>query len=160
MRIETKNQLTIAYLNTIYGVKTDRGTFHISPLRDNIELKNHCAHHQIKNWALITPMNPRSETLPPAENQARLEAFEKELKDARLRYWESESVLPEGTVAIVGEPMPEKGFLIAHVYPWEAVKLGFRYGQNAILVGTDDGLAELVWTDHESTVYFSHSNHH
>lgn len=149
-----RNQLTIAYLTTRYSVTTGTGSFQISPLSDNPELRKYCAAEGIKTWALITPMNPGSKTLPPVLNAERVLRLKNELKESGFVFLDSESELPEGTQAVVGEPESERGFFIQNIYPWEAVKIGHDYGKNAILVGRGDGQAELVWTDHESQVYF------
>lgn len=149
-----RNQLTIAYLSTRYGVVTDKGSFQISPLSDNPELRKYCAAEGIKTWALITPMNPGSMTLTPALNAKRVLRLANELKESGFAVCNSESELPEGTPAVVGVPESERGFFIKNIYPWEAVKIGHNYGQNAIFIGKEDGQAELVWTDHESQVYF------
>lgn len=153
MNARLKNQLTLAYLNTLFPVDFPGQRIVISPLSDNEELRAHCKAHRIRHWALITPMNPGSRTLPDEENSERLREFKKMLEGFRCH--ESVSVPADGTPELVGAPMPEIGFFIENLFPWEAVKLGFKWGQNAILVGTDEGPAELVWTEHESGTYFS-----
>ena len=147
-----RNQLTVAYLQTAYSLVLPDRTVWINPLDENSELRKFLTTHQISRWAVITPWNPRSLPLSAEENQVRLVRFEEEeLKKtlgltAGKDYWLSHSQPAQ-------EPdLSETGFFISGLYTWEAVRIGHRWEQNAIVWGGADAEAEIIWCDHESQI--------
>jgi hypothetical protein len=150
------NELHIAYLQTEYSIDFPAGRIWISHLSNNRELEQFLSRLKVSNWALITPHNPASRFLSESENEALLRDFEKELlNNGRIKdvdYFGSVSKPKDSEI------MGEIGFWIANVYPWEAIRIGHRWGQNAILTGCEDGLAEVQWCSHESQIYFEESD--
>ena len=162
MNIKQKNELTIAYLNTQYSVDFPDRQFWVSPVSENLFFKDKLNQEKINFWAIITPFNPGSEILTAAENKVRTEKFIKEgLHDKQTgqKKWDyhgsiskpgKDSKNPISSTPVDAEA--ERGFFIINIFPWEAVKLGHEFGQNAIIVGKNDGFAELVWTYHSSQI--------
>ena len=156
MNIQQKNELNIAYLQTRYSIDLPENKIWISPLANNSDLSSFLAGKKVKYWALVTPFNPGSTFLTHNENELRLNRFEQEdllqLKESRnIEYYPSISRPTDP------ELEGEVGFFVANIFPWEAVRLGHKWGQNAILVGKSDGFAELQWCYHESQFYNSES---
>jgi hypothetical protein len=153
VNIRERNELHIAYLKTEYSIELPEGRIWISPLSANEELRSLLLRRSVNNWALITPYNPASQILSDRENEDRLDNFEIEaLTESRrskgVDYFDSVSKPEE--VGLTGEC----GFWIANIFPWEAIRLGYKWGQNAILIGRADGLAKLQWCNHESQIFF------
>ena len=92
-------------------------------------------------WAFITAWNPGSQLLPSHENAVRHQQFE---QDLRLLGYEM--------FAGAGEPSdsvwaPEQSLLILGVSEPEAIRLGRKYGQAAIVVGQINEPAKLISCD-------------
>lgn len=155
MDIKERNELHIAYLQTEFSIDFPDQRIWISPLSENPEFQSHLLKRGVKNWALITPFNPGSRFLSDGENQSRLKKFEEEELLKGMKLSRNSDYLP--SISKPREPgiTGEAGFWIANIFPWEAIRMGRRWEQNAILIGRSDGRAELLWCDHESQVYLS-----
>jgi len=148
-----KNNLHIAYLKTEFSIEAKDGTLWVSPLRETQGLKEFLSRNGIMNWAIITPENPRSEVLSPEENQKRIAEFIKTgLHDEKTgeRKWDSLDSISRPAPEYAADP--ERGFFIMNIFPWEAVRLGHQFGQNAIVIGKGADQISIVWCDHESQV--------
>ena len=92
--------------------------------------------HAASQWAFVTACNPGSVPLPDAENAARSAGLLAEVAGY--------TTYPgEGRDAAGG--WAEESVLIVGIGRAEAVELGRRWGQAAILAGGRGGPAELVW---------------
>ncbi len=94
--------------------------------------------HQAVRWAFITAWNPSSLPLPSDENSERNE---------RLREQLLAGVYPMfGGRGIGAHPgwEPEESFLVLGISSEDAMRLGKRFGQLAIVVGEISGEAQLV----------------
>jgi hypothetical protein len=80
-------------------------------------------------WAYVTAWNPRAHALPPGENALRHDALVRSLERSGFRFFEGEGV-GEGA----GWP-PERSVLILGISEPEALALGDRCEQEAIVVG-------------------------
>lgn len=86
-------------------------------------------------WALLTACNPGSQRLAAEENAARQSRLNGDL--AGRACWQTESD---------GEGWPvESGVLVPGMPQEEAVILGARYGQRAVLCGARGEPVRLVW---------------
>ena len=94
--------------------------------------------HRARRWAFITAWNPGSAPLPRAENDAR---------QAQLRG----IVEKRGFTILPGEGIgedrswpPEESLMVLGITEAEAVRLGRRFGQLAILAGERGSMSRLV----------------
>jgi hypothetical protein len=90
-------------------------------------------------WAYITASNPRSVSLPAEENDKRNAELVRYLELNGYRFFLGEGRPDEPGWA------PETSGLVIGIEHEAAYRLGESLGQNAIVIGQQDGMAELVW---------------
>lgn len=93
----------------------------------------------LEPWAFVSAWNPGSLQLPSEENARRARALEEEVG----RSWRFER-----GAGVPDDPQDwaaEESLLIHGISRDEAVALGRRYGQNAIVAGAGGGPAELIF---------------
>jgi hypothetical protein len=89
-------------------------------------------------WAFVTAWNPGSgDPLPPDINDRRARELEREIED-RWQFRRGQG-LPDDAGWT-----PEPSLLILGISQDDAITLGRRYGQNAIVVGAPESVAKLV----------------
>jgi hypothetical protein len=92
-----------------------------------------------RSWAFITAWNPGSKKLDDAENRRRQEQLEAEVKQGGYVFYRGAGVPDEkGWQA-------EESMLILGIEPAEATRLGKKYGQVAIVMGTLNALPKLLF---------------
>ncbi len=92
-----------------------------------------------RKFAIITAHNPRSERLSSQENAKRHEELGRDLKALGLEHTPSTGESPDGRWV-------EEGFAVFDVSPEQALELGRKYGQHAILWGEGEKVA-LAWCE-------------
>ena len=92
----------------------------------------------VGTWAIITACNPRSERLRPDVNARRQQALETDCDRMGLPRLHARGGDPQGRWGW------EESYLILGLLRTEALVLGRRYGQNAILFGQRRGPALLL----------------
>ena len=92
--------------------------------------------HKVNEWAYITAWNPYSKTLPDEVNSQRHQQLIELVKDFPI--WEGEGI---GT-----DPAwkPERSLLILGISKNQAIKIGRKLEQNAIVCGLIGELVELL----------------
>ena len=90
-------------------------------------------------WAFITAYNPYSERRDADENLARHRRLVEIARERGLQAFPSRGVDDDGTA------QTERGLLVVGIERDGAVALGRELQQNAIIVGTRGGAAELVF---------------
>jgi hypothetical protein len=95
--------------------------------------------YSASEWAFITAWNPGSRPLAAEENDARQAALLTTLRERGLGWFDG-SGIPESA-----DWPPEESVLVLGISQRDAVELGRRFGQLAIVVGKRDGAAELVY---------------
>ncbi|MBC8145809.1 MAG: DUF3293 domain-containing protein [bacterium] len=90
-------------------------------------------------WAFITAYNPYSEVLTPEENEKRHEGLLFDIQTRGLITFPSYGVDDDGTWP------SEHGLFVIGITREDAIVLGRRLEQNAIVVGVVGGSPELVW---------------
>lgn len=100
-----------------------------------------------RKFAIITAHNPRSERLSSEENRQRHEELGRDLKVLGLEYTPSTGESPDGTWV-------EEGFAVFDVSLEQALELGRKYGQHAIIYGEGERVA-LAWCESENLEVFS-----
>lgn len=126
-------ELELAYRNTAYKVPALNLEIRIgqySPSLDALLKQQNAA-----TWAFITAYNP-GVLLTEEQNRARLEALRRVI--VGYRYFEGEGVGEDE------EWLPEKSFLVIGISREDAIKLGKRFNQNAIVFGKVDEPDELL----------------
>lgn len=100
------------------------------------ELLEDCA---LEHWAFITAWNPASRSLPADVNNTRHTEL---LQLVRARSWRfyAGSGIPSNS-----DWDPERSVLVLGISRDEAVNLGKRFGQNAVLAGQRGGKAQIVY---------------
>ncbi|MFP4600192.1 MAG: DUF3293 domain-containing protein [Persicimonas sp.] len=133
------SKLIEAYRNTTYTAATPRGELRLRIGDTHPELDALLREHDAETWSFITAWNPASEPLDAADNRARQARLEAELAGA-------------GYVFFAGKGEPdesdweaEESVLVVGIARHEAVGVGVRYGQNAIVCGHVGEPAALVW---------------
>ena len=95
--------------------------------------------HAARCWAFITAWNPGSKKREPTENRKRQDQLEAEIKQAGYFFYRGAGVPDRG------DWQPEDSMLIFGLNRDQALEVGKRYGQAAIVVGDRGGSAELVF---------------
>lgn len=93
----------------------------------------------IRTYAFITASNPRSKLLSEQENVLRNRTLERDLKKV------SRFVFPGLGIGSDGNWPAEESFWALDISPENAVALGRKYGQNALVWWEEGGLPELWW---------------
>jgi hypothetical protein len=130
-----KKELITAYHQTTYRV--------IEPLIDlrigqySSELRKLLEVHGCKTWAFITAFNPLSQPTGLKENQN---------QNMKLQEYISKYPVYRG-LGIPDAPnwQPEESFLVIGIPVEDAIELGKKYRQNAIVCGTKGGVAKLYF---------------
>lgn len=128
-------RLVEAYLRTVYSL----------PDFDVTVGRNHCAFEKwlgeqgVKTFAFITASNPASRILSGSENTQKNKDLEADLQKV------SRIVLPARHIALAGNWPPEESFWAGSISDENAILLGRKYGQNAIVRWKKGGVPELWW---------------
>lgn len=123
-----------AYLETNYIVDTLSLPIRITEY--NCELNELLRNNKSKTWAYITAYNPFSEKLTDDVNISR----NKELKSLLSNY----KLYRGRGCGIDGKWEPEESFLILGISKKDAIAIGIKFEQNAIVFGRIDGVPELI----------------
>ncbi len=135
MNYNTKQNTYIdAYNTTMYVVFNPSIVIEVE--KRSKELDEFLHKHNVIEWTFITSLNPYSNQLTDEENEI---LFNSLLKDiAGYTYF-----LGQGEGADKSWE-PEKSVLIIGISESEAILLGNKYNQNAIIVGEKGSIAKLV----------------
>ena len=128
------SNLLTEYLNTEYKVFSPPISIKVGVY--NSELDNLLTQFEKKEWAYITPFNPRSIVLSDKENHRRLADLKQRISG--FLYFEGEGVGRDPNWK------PEKSFLILGITRNAATKLGNVFEQNAMVYGRIYEIPELV----------------
>ncbi len=135
----SRAEIERAYRNTIYLVDDPQGAFGLRLGEPSPRLDALLAAHGVTCWAYVTAWNPRSRPLPAAVNAVRH-------ADLYARVAQSGyAVLPGRGQPDSGDWAAEESLLILGMDEAAALALGAQFGQQAIVIGTADGTAELRW---------------
>lgn len=132
--------LVAAYLRTSYAIHFSEFT----PVRVGVPhpvLDAWMEDNGCRTCAFITAWNPRSQALDPAENDRINPLLEADLAPVSKR------VLPGTGLGDDGRWPGEKSFLACGITAGDAVRLGIKYGQNAIVWCEKGELPALWWLD-------------
>jgi hypothetical protein len=131
--------LRIAYEQAIYEVYDGQETIQINIGQNCPPLDYLIAQSDRPTWALITAANPYSQPLSARENQRRDRRLSKHLKGLQL------PLIPAMGKDPTGVWTPEPSWLILGITRPQAIAIGRKFEQNAIVYGELNQAAELQW---------------
>ncbi len=132
------DELWQAYLATEYCASTPQGEITIRIDNVHPDLDRLLESHDAKQWAFITAWNPFSEELSDEENSTRHDQLVQKVKELGYVAFEGAGV-PNNT-----DWSPEVSLLILGIDEDTAIDIGVEFGQNAIVLGWQHEVAELV----------------
>ncbi|MBL8421732.1 MAG: DUF3293 domain-containing protein [Dechloromonas sp.] len=132
-------ELESAYRATTYRVYLPGGQCDLWPAITSETLRCWLATAGVTRFAILTAHNPGSRLLDEKENSSRQSQLECDLLEAGFETYAGENVA-DSDAWPAEESCFVPGLAIA-----EAMALGEKYGQNAIVCGGHDGVPELVW---------------
>jgi len=127
-----------AYQTTAFCATVDGRAICVRPGDTNSELDQALRRRRVTSWAFITAWNPGSTQLSRRENDIRHDQLKNDLAHLGLEVFEG-----QGEPANPGWP-PERSLLVLGISAQEAVAIGRRYGQIAIVVGETAREATLL----------------
>ena len=134
MKTNIPNELIEAYRNTRFIVFSPAITITIgetSKVLEELLLKE-----GVTEWAFITSVNPYSKQLTDKENDKLFDDLKEDVKNYP-------NFMGEG-VGADSRWKPEISLLVLGISRTEAERIGRKYGQNAIVLGSEGNEAELL----------------
>lgn len=137
MQNDFKTDRIALYKRITYTIETPSAIIEYCPLKENSEFCNFLTVNKISHWLLMTPDNLHNSRLDEDQNVERRIFLAKDLAPYRI-------------LRCVGMDMldgahHETGFFVAGISKDEAIALGKKYEQNALLFGDAHGDSEVVW---------------
>ena len=148
-RKEDQNQLTPqpklkdAYLNTSYWIEETIKPFKIRVGKSNPQLETLLAEYKAATWAYISAFNPRSIPITYEENERRHDELHCVAQGFGYPTLSGHGVGDDGVWP------PEKSLLIIGIGRDDALALGRRFEQSAIVFGERGGIPDLIMIDAE-----------
>ena len=130
--------LELKYRATTYRVEIRGGHIDIRIGEKHPRIDALLSAHISTQWAFITAWNPGSNLTSREQNAAAQAKLRQILQDAGFSFYEG-SGIPDGA-----DWEPERSVWIPGIGRDEAVELGRRFGQKAIVVGRSGAVAELM----------------
>lgn len=138
-------ELETAYRATTYRVFLPGGVCDLHPGVASETLRCWLETAGAESFAILTAHNPGSSLVDAGENAVRQAQLECDLLEAGYEPYVGENVADDDVWA------DEESCFVPDISVAEALALGEKYGQNAILCGSDDGVPELVWISDQAT---------
>lgn len=134
-----KSKIMETYCATTFAAELSDGEIGIRIGQHHPRLDALLKEQRASNWAYITASNPGSVNLPLDKNDKRNAELVRylELKGYRFFLGEGRPDKPGWT--------PEASVLVIGIEHEAAYRLGQSLGQNAIVIGQYEGMAEFVW---------------
>ena len=132
-------ELEAAYRATTYRVYLPGGQCDLRPAIASETLRCWLETAGVTGFAILTAHNPGSSPLDENENSCRQSQLECELLESGVETYTGENV------ADSDDWPAEESCFVSDLPIDEAMALGEKYGQNAIVCGGHDGVPELVW---------------
>jgi hypothetical protein len=135
--MQFRHDLDAAYRATTYTADTPEGEIAIRIDESNARLDRLLVARSVTSWAYVTAYNPASIPTVTSENEARQRKLRTEVAGSGHVFFEGEGI---------GDSWPaELSLLILGITDEDAVALGRRFGQLAIVVGELGKLPKLLW---------------
>ena len=123
-----------AYKATCYEIIDPKIEIFIG--QENEALQTFLKVNHFENWCFITAWNPFSNALTTEQNIALNHSLSLDLIDFKLFQAQGKDT--------IGSWPPEPSFFVANITEDEAIALGKKYQQNAIIYGTIHETAKLI----------------
>ncbi|MEO1340696.1 MAG: DUF3293 domain-containing protein [Cyanobacteria bacterium J06635_13] len=133
--------LQTAYEQTIYEVYNSGQTITLSIDQEHPQLNKLMQQYHVASWAIVTAVNPYSQPLTELENRQRNQQLQTYLQRLNL------SILPAVGKDCRGDWTPEPSFIILGIDRQNAIAVGQKFAQNAIVYGAINQPATLVWIE-------------
>jgi hypothetical protein len=127
-----------AYRRTTFAADTPHGRMGLRVDRPAADLDALLAERGVHSWAYVTACNPGSALLTEPENCRRQEELERQVRETGRVFFHGEGIGDDGRWP------PEPSLLILGIGRAEAVDLGRRFGQRAIVYGEAGGSPQLL----------------
>lgn len=133
-------EVEAAYRRTTYRVDAPGG-----PIALRIGERSHALDALLRgllceSWAFVSAANPASRLLPEADNAQRHQALAARLNDAGWTWYSGCGIADDGG-------WREQSAWVAGISAADAAALGRAFGQNAVVAGRLDDVAELLWCE-------------
>lgn len=138
MNKEISAELALAYRSTSYVADTPKGEIIIRIGSASALMDELLADKRVREWAFLSASNPGSKKLTETENSGRYEKLRSVLIELEKEFFEGYSRADDG-----GWP-DEKSALVIGISLNEALEIGKRFGQLAIVSGARGGQAVLT----------------
>ncbi len=132
-------ELEAAYRATTYRVYLPGGQCDLHPGVASGTLRCWLETAGATGFAILTACNPGSVPLDEEENTSRQSQLECELLESGYETYVGENVAEDAAWPV------EESCFVPGIPVAEAISLGEKYGQNAVVCGGADGVPELVW---------------
>jgi hypothetical protein len=130
--------LEALYTNTTFRIECLCRNIDIRVGQKHPQIDALLSHHGCTEWAFITAWNPASRPAPADQNALAQAELLQLTRDRGFSFYEGDGIPDQTGWA------PERSVWIAGINRREAIELGRQFGQNAIVVGSLGGVAELV----------------
>ena len=137
----TKAQLEILYRATTFRVETADDYIDIRIGQQHAKVDAVLSRLGAMEWAYVTAWNPGSRSMGADENALAQGELVRLIRDRRFEFYKGNGIPVENGW------VPEQSIWIAGICRRDAGEVGRQFGQNAIVVGTLGGVAELVFCD-------------
>lgn len=127
-----------AYVRTIYQVAEPPGFSFQIGVEMPVVAENWLGRAGCRYWAFVTAWNPFSQPLPLAENRERNRQLAGDLAQAGWRRYSGLGIGPDKNW------LPEESFWVLNMPPEQAIRLGKKFDQNA-LVWWEAGKPVALW---------------
>ncbi len=128
-----------AYTETAYVILNEEQIFEVFVDQFNNNFNKWCNTKKITSWAVITAYNPYSKELLNTENRELNHQLKDTILQQGFRFNEARGV-PKNS-----DWDSEESFFIHNITLQEAKEIGVNYKQNAIITGSYNQNAQLIW---------------
>ena len=134
-------ELETAYRATTYRVFLPGGLVELRLDQPSEALRAWLKSSAAREFAILTAHNPDAQPLDAVANMARQSQMELELLEEGFEPYAGENEADNGDWPI------EETCCVINIGLAEAIALGAKYGQNAVVHGTMDGVPRLLWIE-------------
>lgn len=127
-------ELLLGYEATCYSILNPKIDIYLT--KENEYLQSFLKEHQFTTWCFITAWNPFSKALSLEQNKTLNVLLETDL--------DGYSIFPAEGKDTIGDWLPETSFFVGNITREQAIILGKKYEQNAIVYGVVTELPELI----------------
>ena len=137
-------ELEAAYRATTYRIFLPGGVCDLRPGAASETLRCWLETAGATRFAILTAHNPGSSLVDAEKNALRQAQLECDLLESGYEPYAGENVADSDAWS------DEESCFVLDIPVAEALALGAKFGQNAIIYGSDDGVPELVWISGEA----------